>query len=145
MSDKKGLNSVERFAWAFLQSLWVGGIWLTLLIVFPTLNKSILAPILAYSVVAELEPRIVLLALVCAFLQLCLLIKITGFNTLFKTTTGCTIAIVLLLSIVFLIMDNIELLDYKIRGSLYLTIALLGLFLMFQLPPWLKKQTKINN
>lgn len=140
MSDKKGLNSVERFAWAFLQSLWVGGIWVTLLIIFPTLNKSILAPLLAYSVIAELEPRIILLALVCIFLQLCLFFKAAGFSAVYKIAIGRTMALVLLLSGAFLIINSAELLDYKIRGLLYLAIALLGLLLMLQMPPWLQKQ-----
>ncbi|MFD1261549.1 hypothetical protein [Entomomonas asaccharolytica] len=142
MSNKR-LNSVERFAWAFLQSLWVGGIWITLLVIFPTINQSVLAPILAYNVIAELEPRIVLIILVCVVLQLYLFIKTSGFNSLFKSSIGLTILAVLLSAIVFLGVNNIGLLGYKLRGFLYFAIALLGLFLMFHLPPWLQKQREL--
>lgn len=142
MSNKR-LNSVERFAWAFLQSLWVGGIWITLLVIFPTLNKSILAPILAYNVIAELEPRIVLIILVCVILQLYLFIKTSDFGSLFKSSIGLAILAVLLAAIVFLGVNSLGLLGYKLRGFLYFVIALLGLFLMFHLPPWLQKQREI--
>ena len=140
MSDKKRLNSVERFSWALLQSFWVGGIWLTLLIVFPTIGKSLSAPILAYGVIADLEPRIITFIVVCTFLQLGLFLKVSGIRLLFKSSVGIGLLAVFLVTTTFLALNYLGLLNYKGRGFLYMITAFLGLFLTFFLPPWLQKQ-----
>lgn len=140
MSNKKRLNSVERFSWALLQSFWVGGIWSTLLIVFPTIGKSLFTPILAQGVIADLEPRIITFIVVCTTLQLGLFFKVVGFRPLFENPVGLGLLLVFMISVTFLILNYLGLLNYKGRGYLYIITAFLGLFLTFLLPPWLQKQ-----
>lgn len=143
MSSKR-LNSVERFAWALLQSFWVGGIWLTLLIIFPSIGKSLSAPILIYGVIADLEPQIIIFVMVCTVLQLGLFFKISGFTCLFKQLIGSGLLAVLLVTIIFLVLHYFGMLSYKMRGFLYIVTAFLGLFLTFLLPPWLSKQRGVT-
>lgn len=141
----RGLSSVERFTWVLLQSLWVGGIWVTLLVVFPALGKSVLAPILVYEIITGLEPRLIILILICTFVQLVLFIKTSGFILLFKNVTGVGITLAFLVSVVFLISSKMQLFGYHTRGSLLFFIAFLGIIVMFYLPPWLQHQREIYN
>lgn len=140
----KHLTAIERFAWAFLQTLWVGGIWISLLIIFPAIGQTILAPILVHDVVAQVEPRIIIVVLVCAFSQLCLFLKVSNCQALFKTSMGLGLVIILFFSIIFLIMYYLGFLDYRLRSVLYIIIALMGLFFTCLLPPWLQKHRELE-
>lgn len=138
--SNKALSHIERFAWVLIQSLWVGGMWLTLLIIFPALDKSVLAPILAYNVIIELAPRVILVAAICIFIQLILYIRITRFTLFFKDGTGTILLTALVLSVLFLVLHYLKLASYQVQTYLYVVISILGVFIMFRLPPWLQKQ-----
>lgn len=131
---------MERFTWAFLHSLWVGGIWISLLVIFPSLGQTILAPILVYDVVAHVEPRMVFVIFLCVACQLLLFIKINSMAALLKSAMGIGLTLVFLFAAGFLVLHYLHMLDYRLRGMLYLIIAMLGFLLTFLLPPWLQKQ-----
>lgn len=143
MSKINGLNHIERFSWVLLQSLWVGGIWISILVVYPALNKSLLAPILVYGVIAELGPKIILATVVCSLLQLILFVKGAGLVALIKTPIGQSLLLVLLAGLIFLLLHTQQMLGYRVHAFLYVAIGLFGVFLMFHLPPWLQKQREM--
>ncbi len=142
--SNKHLTPIERFTGAFLQSLWVGGIWISLLVIFPALGQTILAPILVHDVVAHVEPRVVFVILICVICQLFLFLKINSYRMLFNSAMGIGLILVFLLSGIFLVLDYLHLFGYRLRGMLYIMLALLGLFLTFHLPPWLQKQIETD-
>lgn len=137
--SNKSLNTVERFSWALLQSFWVGGIWLTLLIVFPSIGKSLYTPILAHGVIADLESRVIAFIAACTILQFGLFLKVSGLRSLCKSLIGLGLLTVLIIVCVFLVLNYLGLLNYKVRGFLYILTAFFGLFLTFLAPPWLQK------
>jgi len=143
MSKINGLNHIERFGWVLLQSLWVGGIWISILVIYPALNKSLLAPILVYGLIAELGPKIILATVVCSLLQLLLFIKGAGVIALLKSPIGQSLLLVVGAGLVFLLLHHSQLLGLRMHAFLYVSIGLFGVFLMFHLPPWLQKQREV--
>lgn len=137
--SNKYLTPTERFAWVFLQSLWVGGVWISLLIIFPAIGKTLLSPILVYDVIAQIESKVIATVAVCVSLQLFMFCRVSTYKQLYKTLMGIGMIIVLVLSVTFLTMHHFHLFDYKLRGMLFIVIALLGLFFTFLFPPWLHK------
>lgn len=144
MSKINGLNHIERFSWLLLQSLWVGGIWISILVIYPALNQSLLAPILVYGIVVELGSKVIFATIVCSLLQVLLLVKGAGLFALIKTAIGQGLLIVVTVSVGFLLLHNQQLLDYKSSAFIYITIGLFGVFLMFHLPPWFHRQREVH-
>lgn len=134
------LTPTERFAWVFLQSLWVGGVWISLLIIFPAIGKTFLSPILVYDVIAQIEFKVIAAVAVCVSLQLFMFFRVSTYKQLYKSLIGIGMIIVLVLSVIFLTMHHFHLFDYKLQGMLFIAIALLGLFFTLLVPPWLHKQ-----
>lgn len=79
---------VSVIGWRLAQTFWVGGLWLSHFAVLPVLGKIGLAPLLVEDVAATLVPLLVGFSVLCASLQVLLLLSVEGWGGLWRDLRG---------------------------------------------------------
>lgn len=138
----KPLAPTERFACLLLLTIWVGGMWLSILVIFPSLKYTLLASILIFDVINVLAERIVLASIVCSVLLLFFYIKATHYKQLKLNSLAGVLALSICLELLFIGADTFYTLNVSMMIYSYTAIAAMGLFALLQFVPWLYEQQK---
>lgn len=134
MSEGSGATLLQRLA-LLLQTLWVGGLWVMVLVVMPGLFKTALAPILSEAVVSDLAPRIVIVATVSVLLQCVLMARLYFLAGLLRSTAGQFALLSLLFGAAYLGVHYQAPAALKVLSFCYFGMSVCGLFLVLQQVP----------
>lgn len=119
-------------SWLLAQTLWVGGLWLLHFLLLPAIAQTGLASLLVEEISNALRPLLMGLAAVCAGLQVFVLVRARGLNSLWRDTRGqLLMAVEVMAGSYFLVRQLVVAADLWLMFS-YLVVAFCGLLLVLQ-------------
>lgn len=136
----KTLTPFECFICLLLLTIWVGGMWLSILVIFPSLKYTLLASILIYDVITVLAERIVMAIMICTVILLAFYMKAIHYKQFIKSPLTITLLLAICIELFFLCSGTLYMLSASMMVYTYAAIAAIGLFSMVQLIPWLSEQ-----
>ncbi len=96
--SKSAALGAGSISWLLAQTFWVGGLWLLHFVMLPALAKLGWAPLLVEEVADALTPLLVGLTVVCAVLQVVVLVRAERWASLWRDMRGQLLLCVLIMA-----------------------------------------------
>ena len=133
--SKPGTRDAGAISWLLAQTLWVGGLWLLHFLLLPAIAKIGLASLLVEELSNTLRPLLVGLAVVCAGLQVLVLIRAERLVSLWCDVRGQLLLVVVVMAgSYFAVRQLMPEAELWLLFS-YLVMAFCGLLLVLQPVP----------